>query len=376
MVDDVDELPLVPINGVRPLVAARLYNFPTGSADLQPSHFGWLQRTLIPAIESANGPWLDVCGYASRLGSPRYPNLALSERRENAVKYYVAGHAPQCAFNPSTAYGSSQSTGGPTDDHGHWRAVDVHVFGDRPPQAVRDRRPPRPPDVAPLPWIVTNLSSSFALSYFQRVGASLFSGTITFAHSREAHALSITRGIHFAGIGVGREAGRREEGDLNVFGGMANRLTSRLGMALAVVPALAVARFESLVSSVIGNAATNISSHVSLINNASVTAGCCYPIHRPFLTAADFSGGCAIIALSSDLWVGSFGHYAIFFGLPPSFYLREIPIALAEAGPAASLALTRAILRECRGFAYVASGGVSPVLTAGVSATGNIGWID
>ena len=127
------------------LAAARLYNFPTGSYDLvRQGHRDFLDFEVQPIIRDLQGPWIDLKGYASHLGSEK-SNLTLSRNRINAVKTRISMYSSrinfeQEVFKEQTAYGESVSAGAENNDDPWWRAVDVYVYATRPAT-----KPPPPP---------------------------------------------------------------------------------------------------------------------------------------------------------------------------------------------------------------------------------------
>lgn len=124
------------ISGTPAKVAARLMNFATGQSFLLTQHLDFLDRQVQPVVRGLQGAWVDLFGYASRVGSTEF-NLALSRRRLDAVKARVAEYANQVNFQIQTALGESESGPDERDNDAYWRAVEVYVYGHRPP-------PPKP----------------------------------------------------------------------------------------------------------------------------------------------------------------------------------------------------------------------------------------
>jgi len=135
MADDVQV-----ITGVEPTpeIAARLCNFVTAKADLLASHKAWLDANIRPVVMKLNGPWVDLFGYASRLGDPIY-NQTLSEQRCRAVKAHIASYRSDIQFPVEFGKGEGESEGGEDDNSGYWRAVSVFVYGSKP--VVRPKLP-------------------------------------------------------------------------------------------------------------------------------------------------------------------------------------------------------------------------------------------
>ena len=124
MADDVQ-----PITGTDAKIAARLCNFKTGFADLLPTHKAWLDANVKPFVQSTAVPWIDLYGYASRVGNAQ-ANLALSQRRCETVKGYAATFGTNVNF--PFDWGEGAQGPDPSDNDGYYRAVDVYVFGSKP----------------------------------------------------------------------------------------------------------------------------------------------------------------------------------------------------------------------------------------------------
>ena len=88
-----------------------------------------------------NNPWVDIVGYASRRGTVAY-NLALSQRRIDAIKHYLSSRVRGINFQTEKALGETESGPLESDNSGYWRAADVSVFETRPPK----KQPPPPPE--------------------------------------------------------------------------------------------------------------------------------------------------------------------------------------------------------------------------------------
>jgi len=130
------------ITGTSAKIAARLCNFTTGQADLLPAHIDFLDKEVAAVIRGMQGPWVDLFGYASRVGDAAF-NMALSERRINAVKQRISRYASQVNFQIQKGLGETESGPNERDNSGYWRAVDVYVYAHKPP-------PPKP-----VPPVVT-----------------------------------------------------------------------------------------------------------------------------------------------------------------------------------------------------------------------------
>jgi hypothetical protein len=141
MANDVQE-----ITGGNWKIAARLCNFVTAQAFLLPSHELWLDSKLPPILRSLKGPWVDLIGYASRIGSTQF-NQELSERRCKAVRDHVATYQSAINFRFNVDLGRGETESGPDelDNSGYYRAVELYVWGFKPPLRV-----PRVPRLKPI----------------------------------------------------------------------------------------------------------------------------------------------------------------------------------------------------------------------------------
>lgn len=116
----------------RPQAASRLCNFHTGFSELLPDHKNWLDQTIGPLLWRMEGTWVDLVGYASKLGNTE-SNKALSARRVEEVKKHIAKLKKGINFQQETALGEEQSFGHEANNDGYFRAVEVYVYGFTPP---------------------------------------------------------------------------------------------------------------------------------------------------------------------------------------------------------------------------------------------------
>lgn len=116
-------------------LAARLCNFPTGWSALKGSHQRWLDDYVEPLISSLEAPWIDLFGYASQLGSPG-ANYQLSDARCGKVREYVSNYSGRVYWNFLRGKGASESATLDTNNDGWWRAVEVFMYGFKPPTAT------------------------------------------------------------------------------------------------------------------------------------------------------------------------------------------------------------------------------------------------
>jgi outer membrane protein OmpA-like peptidoglycan-associated protein len=127
-----DDVVLLATDQSHALAAARLCNFPTGHANLLPAHISWLDKTVAPLLRGLPNPWVDLFGYASHLGNHAF-NKRLSFDRCEAVHRQINSYGLNVSFPQEFGAGDDQSTGTATDNSGAWRAVEIYVYGARPP---------------------------------------------------------------------------------------------------------------------------------------------------------------------------------------------------------------------------------------------------
>lgn len=129
----------VAFDGTYAATAGRLINFPTGSSILQSGHQEWLKNEVVPAILARPNAWIDLFGYASKVGNAQ-ANLKLSKDRATAVKYFLGeqlamrGISIEGKVNIDHGFGEDAPDyiAGESDNSPNWRAADVIVFGTKP----------------------------------------------------------------------------------------------------------------------------------------------------------------------------------------------------------------------------------------------------
>jgi len=95
------------------------------------THTAWLNANVAPILQRRT-TWVDLNGYASKLGTPE-SNQLLSERRCKSVRLYVSGFADQVTFRTEHFAGESESAGDKDDNDGYWRSVEILVYERQPP---------------------------------------------------------------------------------------------------------------------------------------------------------------------------------------------------------------------------------------------------
>jgi hypothetical protein len=174
------------ISGTTAKVAARLCNFATAHADLLPEHVEFLDKEIAPVIRGMQGPWVDLLGYASRRGDAAF-NLALSERRINAVKHRISTYAHNVNFQIQKGLGETESGPNESNNDGYWRAVEVYVYGHKPP-------PPKPPAHAS--------STSFEIRVVGGVSISLGGQSDNFFFQIVDLGQQLTAFYHYTGLAI------------------------------------------------------------------------------------------------------------------------------------------------------------------------------
>lgn len=114
------------------VASARLCNFMTGRSELQLGHKFYLAGEFKNAIQKHNAPWVRLVGFASRKGSSA-KNLKLSKERMEAVGLYIAELGLTVQFDKVAYVGSDQSGEDAANNDGYYRAVEVYVYGTKPP---------------------------------------------------------------------------------------------------------------------------------------------------------------------------------------------------------------------------------------------------
>lgn len=137
---DVTIMPnFVAFDGTPAAAAGRLINFPTGSAVLQQGHQDWLREQVVKEIIARPNSWIDLFGYASKVGNAQ-ANLALSKARATSVKHFLGeqlamrGISIEGKVNIDHGFGEDAPdyVAGESDNSPNWRAADVIVFGTKP----------------------------------------------------------------------------------------------------------------------------------------------------------------------------------------------------------------------------------------------------
>lgn len=127
------------LDGTLTAAAGRLINFPTGSSELQPGHREWLQKVVVPAILARPNAWIDLYGFASKIGNSQ-ANIALSKARATEVKYFlggqlaIRGESIERRVNIDFGFGEDHPAykAGESDNSPNWRAAEVLIFGTKP----------------------------------------------------------------------------------------------------------------------------------------------------------------------------------------------------------------------------------------------------
>lgn len=127
------------ITGTPAKLAVRLCNFVTKGDFLLYSHQNWLDTNMQPIVRSLTNCWIDINGFASKRGNADY-NYRLSKRRCESVKEWISNYSDKIDFHVPNARGETQSGTDESNDDGNWRAVEIYVYGFRPP-GPRPQRP-------------------------------------------------------------------------------------------------------------------------------------------------------------------------------------------------------------------------------------------
>lgn len=123
------------ISGTNAKVAAKLWNFETGKSYLLLDHQNFLDDEVRHVLRTTKGAWVDLYGYASRIGDANQ-NMTLSNQRINSVKSRLAEYANRIDFGIHVAYGETQSGPNERNNDALYRAVEIYVFAQKPPSPV------------------------------------------------------------------------------------------------------------------------------------------------------------------------------------------------------------------------------------------------
>lgn len=342
-----DVLPITgSIQGVTPLIAARLCNFPTGSAQPLFAHRFWIGNEFKNACLASPNPWIDVFAYASHRGrATGYDNQALSVRRRNEVIKEIAKQIPTIRFMQQDALGDSQSSGNINDDSGEWRAVSVYVYGALPPGRKAE------PVALPVPkdWYVTYFSGS-TTSVIVGGGFTAITGHITFEkpngdkYTGPIGIIGPSVGLSYVPSGVAKRVSdvlyqqiARRFPALAQFllpesAGLANGLlkwltsSGGLGKLLWNSPGLnlAVNALRKGIFKIGGGASGSAESWWS------GAIGIVYGSRGREVQKADFAGPCLCYAVTGTIAVGGFGIYVLFFGLDRHWRPWDSPVDLVD----------------------------------------------
>lgn len=144
----------IAMDGARAAKAGRMIDFHTGKSELRQSHRLWLEQRVVPAILQHSNPWIDMYGYASKVGD-QAKNLALSRSRCDSVKSFLRGSlankgrsiSGMVNINVGMGEDDPMYYGESFDNSPYWRAVELVVFGSKP----QGRRPPHAPPLKRKP---------------------------------------------------------------------------------------------------------------------------------------------------------------------------------------------------------------------------------
>ncbi|MEO8650015.1 MAG: OmpA family protein [Acidobacteriota bacterium] len=148
---DVIEMPMfVAADGTPAIVAVRLINFDTGRSELKPGHQQWIAKVGAEAVISSPNSWVNIHGYASKLGNPQ-ANLVLSQQRAESVRLELGtqvsirggifGNRVTIERGFGEDHPAYQASEG--DDSPNWRAAEVFIFGKKPGQVHPPKKNPQ-----------------------------------------------------------------------------------------------------------------------------------------------------------------------------------------------------------------------------------------
>lgn len=337
-------------------IAGRLCNFVTGQHKLLPSHIRWLDQNVIPTIRNSPNPWVDVFGYASRLGDYG-ANKRLSFRRCEAVAQYIQRAIPNVSFPQEFGFGESKSTGGVNDNDGFWRSVEIYVYAAGKPLQPK----PKPPSPVILDdWYVTAFSGR-SESVVVMLGYSAMTGNITF---QRADGTKYNGAIGLFGLSTGlsldpgklpgmASALKRYPALLQWLGGGAPLATDLLKRVMQ--PGI----LQRVIAMTPGgmqifNALKDILAGGSVAPEwaPSGAIGMVFPFSPP-LNTRSFYGSCMCYSLTGTIGIGNLGTYILFFGYRGNMYSLDFSLS------------------KFNGCAIISAGGAQ-LQFPGLSATGTL----
>lgn len=196
--------------------------------------------------------------------------------------------------------------------------------------------PPGPKPPGPVPaeiseWFVTDLSLTGG-AIIPGVGGGAYWGPIEFEQFGTSYS-KLNANMFIAGVGFGASLG---------------------------IPWGKVGGLEKVLAFLFDNGGLSYSGFPSR------TIGLCFPnkgAGRQKLTAADFYGPCVTHFVSANVFVGGYGAWALYFGLPPD---QNWLVYLGQSVQP-QIAVGSVIAEKAKGFALISSGGFAGSLSAGGS---------
>jgi hypothetical protein len=133
------------------VVGARLCHFGSGSPQLLNGHKDWLTKYFVPKMKQSPGPWIDVYGHTSRLGSEK-DNDKLGLARVHEVVNFIKNQHPSMNIPKQLSAGEADAQSFSLEEKnndGYWRSVLIRWFGVPLPVET----PAYPPEIKPTPSI-------------------------------------------------------------------------------------------------------------------------------------------------------------------------------------------------------------------------------
>jgi hypothetical protein len=128
---DANTSPVRPYSEGTQTVGARLCNFGSGSSELGGAHKDWITNHFAPKMALNPNGWIDLIGHSSTSGTA-VANLAICNKRMDAVEKFIKSKNPNIKVNVKEARGSAEAQSfniSPTNSEGYWRAVMVRWWG-------------------------------------------------------------------------------------------------------------------------------------------------------------------------------------------------------------------------------------------------------
>lgn len=247
------------------------------------------------------------------------------------------------------------------NDDGYWRAVEVWVYGSKPPHRPHPVSLPEPTE-----WFVTKFTGT-TLSIVLGAGFTALMGSITF-EKPNGRKYTGAIGLFGGSVGLSLMPNLSKIPGFSRFPALTNFLqpglssafmkwlmTSPSGVAKILWSSPRLMHAVNILKGVVQGSSGSSGSWWS------AAIGMTYGSGGRNLDAIDFSGSCICYADTGGVAVGGFGVYVIFFGLDPKWNPLTDPVPLVDPWK---------LEEKAKGVAFIAAASVSAQIPGlGVGAT-------